>query len=683
MKSYVLAAVLSTAVTLSAAEYSTYIGDANQYHVARAIADPTGNTYIAGSRVLTSQSSEIFVMKLDAAGEIVLFATLSGKGSDVPSDLAIDPAGNMYVAGATSSPNFPLHNPYQSTPGPGFLVKFSPDASQLLYSTYFPEAVNALAVDSAGNAYITGTTFSPDFPVTPGLPAGPATMYGIAAASGAFLTKISAAGDRIVYSALMVGHGKDCGGGSSCFTSFRNTIGVAIAVDPSGAAYIAGNTDTNDLATPGAMVTKGTGAFVANVNATGTALSYLTYVGPTYYPFVPFTNPANTARAIAVDAGGNAYVAGSTIDPILPVTKGAYQTTYNGPTSAPDPPYPLPPTDAFVVKLNPSGTGVVWGTYIGGRDADVANAVSLDRSGNVWVAGTTASQDFPNTQGWSQGGDFVVALDPSGSSLTYAARFPNDTVAQSVAADPSGLVHVAGSTGLVSTIAPAQAPVSRIFGIANAAAGPATGRIVPVEVVAIYGPHIGPATPGAVVKVSIDGLNVPVLYASDSQINAVVPFGVGQSSAAVHVVSNRVAGPDFPAAVSSSADPEVFQNADRWAAAMNQDGTVNSADHPAPAGSVVSIWMTGLGYEPIIGGEVIAAGPLDLHCCEVSYATGLALVGRAEVLYGGLAPGLVIGVFQVNFRVPGDSHSIALVGYLEFTVLASGQSSLPVRIYAQ
>ncbi|MBZ5621353.1 MAG: SBBP repeat-containing protein [Acidobacteriia bacterium] len=678
MRLYLLVAVLSTAALLSAAEYSTYIGDANDYHVARTIADSVGNTYIAGSRVLASQTSEIFVLKLDTTGKIVLFATLSGKGSDSANDLALDSAANIYIAGATSSANFPLHNPFQSTPGPGFLVKFSPDASQLLYSTYFPAVVKALAVDSAGNAYVTGNTFSPDFPVTPGLPAGPATR-GIAAASGAFLTKISATGERILYSALMVGHGKDCGGGSSCFTSFRNTIGVAIALDPSGAAYIAGNTDTNDLATPGAMLTKGTGAFVAKVNAAGTALSYLTYVGPTYYPFVPFTNPANTARAIAVDASGNAYVAGSTFDPILPTTKGAYQTTYNGPTN-PTPPNPLPPPDAFVVKLNPGGTGVVWATYIGGKDADVANSVALDPSGNVWVAGTTASQDFPNTQGWSQGGDFVVALNATGSSLPYAARFPNDSVAQSVAVDAAGLVHVAGSTGLVSAIAPAQPPVARIVGIANAAAGPATGRIVPGEIVAIYGPHIGPATPGAGgVQVSIGGRDAPVLYAADSQINAIVPFGVdGRFSAAVHVVFKGVTGPDFLAGV-SAADPEVFRNSEGYAAAINQDGTINSPDHPAQGGSIVSIWVTGTGYEPSLDGREgqVAASAEDFDCCEVD-----VMGVRADVLYGGTAPGLVVGVVQVNFRVP-VLEFFAAQPYLELTVQAGGQSSLPVRIYAR
>ena len=125
---------------------------------------------------LPARLSEAVVMKLDPSGKIVLFTILSGKGNDAANGLAVDAAGNIYVAGSTSSPDFPLHNAFQSTPGPGFLVKLSADGSQLLYSTYFPEAINALAVDAAGNVYVTGTTYLTSFPVTPGLPAGSVSL---------------------------------------------------------------------------------------------------------------------------------------------------------------------------------------------------------------------------------------------------------------------------------------------------------------------------------------------------------------------------------------------------------------------------------------------------------------------------------------------------------------------------
>jgi uncharacterized protein (TIGR03437 family) len=669
MREFLLVALLSS--TVCAAEFSTFIGDSNDYHVTRVAADAAGNTYLAGSRL---PANEIFVMKLNPTGKIALFAVISGKGSDTPNDLALDAAGNIYLAGSTNSPNFPLRNPLQSTPGPGFLLKLSPDATQILYSTYYRESIAAFAIDSAGNFYVTGTTFSPTYPVTPGLPSGTVGL-GAAGSTGAFLTKIAAAGDRIAWSALIVGHNKDCGAGSSCFLSERNTSGTAVAVDPSGAAYLAGNTDTNDLPTThGALLEKGTGAFVAKVNPAGSALVYLTYIGQGYYPLTPFTNPANTAKAIAVDPDGHAYIVGATSDPKFPATQGAYQTAFHGTANF------LPPADAFVAKLQPDGSALAWATYLGGKDSDAATAIAIDSSGSAWVSGSTASADFPNMQGWSQGAGFIAGLAPNGTSLPYSARFPDDTAGQLLALDPSGLLHVAGPTGLVSTIAPQQTPTPHIFGIANAAAGPATGRLAPGEVIAIYGPHIGPPTHfTADVQVSIGGINAPVLFASDSQINAVVPFGAqGLPSAPVHIVSNGAAGPDFPAVI-VEADPQVFRNPDGYAAALNQDGSLNSAANPATMGTVVSIFATGAGapsFASQIDGQIARAAN-DFQCCQVT-VMGLP----ATVLYGGAAPGLLNGVVQINFRLPVFEF-FAAQPYLEFTITANNQTSLPVRIWTK
>src|SRR5579883_2684076 len=127
------------------AEFSTFIGDASEYHVVRVLSDSSGNTIVGGSRSLPG-SAEAFVIKLDSAGKIVVFATLNGKGSDTVNDVATDTLGNVYLAGATTSVNLPLHNAFQNTPGPGFLAKFSPDLGQVLFSSYFPAAIQAMAV---------------------------------------------------------------------------------------------------------------------------------------------------------------------------------------------------------------------------------------------------------------------------------------------------------------------------------------------------------------------------------------------------------------------------------------------------------------------------------------------------------------------------------------------------------
>jgi len=693
MRSAILLSLLCAVVFAS--DFTTFIGDVTDYSVARVAADSAGNTYLTGTRNLGA-ISEVFVMKLDPAGNIVLFTVLNGKGSDAANDLAVDSAGNIYIAGSTSSPEFPLHNALQSTPGPGFAAKLSPDGAQLLFSTYFPAAINALAVDAAGNVYVTGETEQPAFPTTAGLPAGP--VGGVPFIAAAFLTKISADGSRIVYSTRLSGSGKNCGSGSSCFTSSRGAGGAAVAVDPAGNAYVAGSTDITNLpSTPGAFLPGGPGPFVAKVNAAGTALVYLTYLSDANLVFYPYSTPANTAAALAVDAAGNAYLAGSTVDPQFPATPGAWQTTFDGP--APVYPYnSLPPTDCFVAKINPTGTALVWASYLGGKGADVPKSIALDPSGNAWLTGVTASSDFPNAQGWSNGGDFVTAFNPSGSALAYSARYPNDSVSQSVAVDPSGVLHLAGPTGIVSTVSPNRPPLPRIFGIGNAAYGPVLGRVVLGEVISIYGPYIGPPTPATFtpdsqgfvptllggVQVYINGAAAPLLYVSDSQINAVVSSSVYQGSQYAQITSNGIPGPEFPVTIVPT-EPQIFQEPGNFAAAVNQDNSINSASNPAKAGSIVSIWATGvpLPYAPYAPGQLAAAAQ-NFGCCQVgvdfsgiNFADGVptgTVTGTtpATVTYSGASPGIVEGVVQINFQIPALAAGTSVMGV---SLLAGGQYS--------
>jgi uncharacterized protein (TIGR03437 family) len=210
----------------------------------------------------------------------------------------------------------------------------------------------------------------------------------------------------------------------------------------------------------------------------------------------------------------------------------------------------------------------------------------------------------------------------------------------------------------------------RVFGIANAAFGPVLGRVAPFEVVSIYGPHIGPAKPTsftpdgsgyvprslAGVQVLFDGGAVPLLYVSDSQINAVVPRGVISDSVRVQIASNGVTSPDFVASV-ISADPQIFQNPDGTAAAVNQDGSTNSADNPARAGSVVAIWATGAG--------VMDQSPLDGRIAPSAYFFGCCdIVGSTDstMVYDGAAPGMVAGVVQINVQLGRDSNIQLSVG---------------------
>jgi uncharacterized protein (TIGR03437 family) len=247
--------------------------------------------------------------------------------------------------------------------------------------------------------------------------------------------------------------------------------------------------------------------------------------------------------------------------------------------------------------------------------------------------------------------------------------------------DGAGVVHAAGPSGLVSAVVPGRAPVPRVFGVANAAYGAAGGQLVTGEVVSLYGPHIGPAVaatgaPDASghmptvlggVQVFMNDVAVPLLYVSDSQINALVPSAVYTATARIRVSASSA---EFPAAT-IPADPQIFQNTGGDAAAINQDGTINSAVHPAPAGSVVSIWATGTPADLFIDGQVATAAA-DFGCCAV-----FAGPGPAEVLYGGAAPGIVAGVVQVNFRVPVPVAD----GALAVTILSGGRTSNGANLY--
>src|ERR1700722_15449443 len=191
-------------------DFTTYIGDANQYHVAAIIADGGGNSYVTGSRTIgpapALSSSDVFVTKLDPSGNIVFVSTFGGKGSDIGSAIAVDAAGNTWVGGTTSSENFPLHDALQTTIGSGatgFLVKLAPDGT-VIYSSYFGgvagnSGVYGLATDAAGDVFVTGGTDSSDFPATPALSAGTVSANETTPYYGAFITKLDATGLHVIF----------------------------------------------------------------------------------------------------------------------------------------------------------------------------------------------------------------------------------------------------------------------------------------------------------------------------------------------------------------------------------------------------------------------------------------------------------------------------------------------------
>jgi uncharacterized protein (TIGR03437 family) len=689
-----LIALLACAPTLAAADYTTYVGDTFAYNVTAIAVDANGATYVTGSRAVGPESgfallTDIFVSKLDPAGNLTLLATLSGKASDQAKGIALDPSGNIYIVGNTSSSDFPLHHPLQSISdrtgsfkGTGFLVKFSADGT-VLFSTYLGgttgySTLNAVAADSQGNAYVTGETFASNYPHTAGLPAGIAGLGGI---SAAFFAKISPAGDKILYAGGLAPTTHACGSGSSCLLSMISSYGAAIALDAAGNAYIAGNTRGTGLpATPGALRTDGIGAFVAKVNASGTGLAYVTFLGAANYfppPSAPGSSPGNNVSAIAADAAGNAYITGSTSDPNFPATSSAYQPKPSFVYSQTNP-FAGPPSDAFVAKLNPTGSSMLWATFLGGAGPDAGGRIAIDFSGAVWVSGSTQSTDFPFSSGFSDSGgnEFLVELNPSGSSLSYSARFPTNTVTAALALDASGGIHYAGRTGLVSTLTPGHDSAPRLFGLVNAAGGDLAGRVAPGELISIYGLHLGPSPPAsgkfdaagflptvlAGIQVTIDGTPAPLLYVSDTQINVVAPLELLTNTAtALQVFIGSATLPDFRVVV-DQAIPQVFRLSD-GSTAVNQDGTVNSKANPAKTGSIISIWATGIGFTSGVDGQMATATQRFCDCIIHDGSRNQDILPS----YAGGAPGLVTGIVQINFQVPAainmfDSYYLTVNG---------------------
>lgn len=339
----------------------------------------------------------------------------------------MDAAGAAVVAGSTYSSDFPVVNAHQRAFGggeDGFVAKLDPTGSMLVFATYLGgasdfESATAVAVDGAGYAYVAGIA-KPGFPTTPGAyqrTCGCATHVG-----DGFVAKFSPGGS-LAYSTYLGGSGND--------------VLYAVAVGSDGSAYVAGPIDYGELpATPGALQAfraGNTDAFIAKLDPTGSSLVYLTYLGGTEYD-VPI--------AIAVDAGGDAYVTGAT-------------RSSNFPTRFPLQAAPGGAGDGFVARVNASGTALVFSSYLGGNGYDQSNGIAVDSRGDVYIAGSTTSNNFPLAaaiQTSNRGGTdaFVAKMSPSGHQLKFSTYFggSGEDFATDLAldADPVPAIHIIGGT---------------------------------------------------------------------------------------------------------------------------------------------------------------------------------------------------------------------------------------------
>jgi Beta-propeller repeat len=337
--------------------YATYMGGSGLGAVTGIALDSAGNLYAAGWTealnfpiVLAEQAAnaggvDAFVVKVSPSGNGLIYATyIGGRGDDRAAAIAVDSSGEAYVTGATNSSNFPVGAAVRATLGgskSAFVLKLNAVGNTLLFSTYLGgttyDVGTAIALDATGNAYVAGDTQSADFPVIGGL------QSVIGGGFDAFVTKLNSNG-AYVFSTFLGGAANEHTGG--------------IAVDASGSAYVAGGTYSTNFPLAGAIQTTNHGgqdAFIAKLSVGGASLVYSTYLGGSG------TIRPEEANGIAVDAGGNAYVAGVANSADFPVTAGALQVNFKG------------VSDAFVTKINAAGTAWVYSTYLGGTDFDWAS----------------------------------------------------------------------------------------------------------------------------------------------------------------------------------------------------------------------------------------------------------------------------------------------------------------------
>ena len=374
-----------------------------------------------------------------------------GNGNDAALAIKVDANGNIYIAGETLSTQFPFTvpaNAFQRTfqggtvNGDAFVAKLNSAGNQLLYFTYLgspgEDGALDLAIDQAGNAYITGFTDSSGFPVKnaifPKIHGTPDINLGLYP-NDVFVTELNTNGSALVFSTYFGGIGTE--------------VGSAIAVDPAGYVYITGYSYSLDLPTSANSFQRflegGDDAFVAKFSPGGSNLVYATYLGGT---------STDEGEGIAADSQGCAYVTGYTISSGFPITSNAWQSRFNNNTNG------FTDYDAFVTKVGPFGSNLVYSTFLGGTNGDFGYRLALDTANNVYVTGSTISPDFPSTgpvaglKVGNSGGTnllnydaFLTRLDASGR-VTFSTLFGgvSSDAGWDVAVDPAGRAFVIGTT---------------------------------------------------------------------------------------------------------------------------------------------------------------------------------------------------------------------------------------------
>ncbi len=422
--------------------FSTYFGSNSDEQSGGIAVDDDGNIYVTGyteavdfptlnaiqpafggSTCAFPPCDNVFVAKFNPSGTSLVFSTyLGGSGSTWARAIAVDPAGNAYIAGDLNTSDFPTVNAYQGTLNgsqDAFVIKLDRSGSSIAYATYLGgddhENGNGIAVDRAGQAWVVGYTMSADFPTQN---AFQGSFGGI---GDGFVTKLSSTGSSLVYSTFLGGDFEDDAN--------------AVVVDRAGNAYVVGKTDSNTFPTVNPLqgpVNTSYHAFVTKLQPSGSTAAFSTYLGGSSGEF---------GNGIAVDTEGNVYVAGFTNSNDFPTVKALQGSR-------------VAESDMFITKMNPAGSTLVYSTYLGGGGTDVAHDIAVDSMGNAHVVGSTTSLNFPTvspvdpTYGTIRDA-IVVQLNAGGSALLHSSHLSGSNgreIARGIAVDSQGSAYIIGET---------------------------------------------------------------------------------------------------------------------------------------------------------------------------------------------------------------------------------------------
>jgi uncharacterized protein (TIGR03437 family) len=572
----------------------------------------------------TAGASTAFLSKLDGAGNILASTYFGGQGTSSITSLAVDSAGNIYVTGNTTSPDFP------APPVPGassFVAKFDSNLN-LLYASMLGSnrAANAIAVDANGGAAVTGWTYNTPHPVC-------------------FVSKLSPDGSQFTFSKTLGGSIND-----QCFS---------VAADALGNTIVAGATSSIDFpivgSPPGTSRQGSSDAFVAKFDPAGN-LVLSGYLGG---------SDRDSAGGVAVDAAGNIYVTGNTASKDFPTTAGAFQTALSSNCSYPSSSVTtgfigtilqFNTDDVFVTKLDPSGN-LISSTYLGGGCYDVPYGLAIDPSGSIWILGNTDSDPFPQSMPFQSGPayaaykPFVTEFDAAAGSLKLSSYIDSG---RAIALDANGAAYLAGSTsaqdGVHAWIAKVQPQPAGTIGIQSVgnAFSLRSGPVSPGQITAITSAGIVPAQPVdlglsptaqlprtlANTQVLFDGEAAALISVTPGKVVAIAPYDLaGKAQTSVQVIfQDAVSAPVLADVHTDIAYRSLDGSGTGQAYAINPDGTLNSQQNPAPVGSMVTVQLTGV-------------GAIDPNCPEGGIASSTTpIAGLASV------PGAVCGLFQTTVR---------------------------------